>query len=330
MLKETKLTYDKYLKQYNNLDIYLRNKVDWLENSNYSTMTKNTYISTFISRIYPLETILKKDLYSFSQYEIEDIIKNISTISIKTSLSTFSIIKCYIQWATNIGMNIKGENPCNKIIVNDIIRLNKTAIKDLYMTRKEFYDYIYELEGSDVDKCIVMLLRYGLTMNELLDLKWGDIDEYNMIIYTKDIDYPIDELLIYCLNRCKKCEEYELINTKDDKQRIIKYRNDEYVCKQSTLSRRSSKMTLASLHTRIKTLFSNNGLQKLNVNAMRNMPIFDMMYSIYKENGKITKDDTYECIKIYSRNKSKESLWNKIIGIKQTFKIIFDVQVINK
>ena len=329
-MAEKKLTYEKYLNQYNGLDEYLKNKIDWLESKKYSLNTKNTYMSIFVSKIFPLETAYKRDLYTFSQYEIEEVIKNISTISIKTALSMFSIIKSYIQWTVDIGKNIRGENPCNKIIVNNIIRLNTVALKELYMTRKEFYEYIYSLEGSEVDKCIIMLLRYGLSMNELTDLKWDNIDKDNLFIYTEHINYPIDELLIDCLNRCKECKEYETLS-KNNKLRVTKYVDSEYVCKQTQMERGGvDKVNIASLHTRIKNFFSNNGLQKINVRAMRTMPVFDMMYEIYKENGKVTNENAHKCLEIYSENKEKQAVWNKLTPIKETFKIIFDIDIVRK
>ena len=282
-----------------------------------------------MSRVYPLETSLERDLYTFSQYEIEDVIKNLSTVSIKTANTVFSIIKNYIQWTVDIGKNVRGENPCNKIILSDIIRLNKNAIKELYMSREEFYDYIYGLEGSDVDKCAIMLLRYGITMNDLVELKWNDIDEEKLIIHTEKIDYPIDELLIKCIHRSKECDEYKLFEPKDNKNRSVKYIENEYVCKQTVSAKTGmDKVSLHSLHTRVRKIFSNNGLQKINVIAMRTMPIFDMMYNIYQKNGKITREEVYECMRMYSENKSQESLWSKMAGIRENFKIIFNIDIV--
>ena len=100
------------------LDEFQKNKMEWLLNSNYNYETKRSYYSVLDSRVHALEVALNKDLYKFTQVEIENIIKSVNSFSFQTAQALFSIINSYIQWTVEVGMNSKGENNCNKIIIH--------------------------------------------------------------------------------------------------------------------------------------------------------------------------------------------------------------------
>ena len=111
------------------LDEYQKNKVEWLLNTNYNYETKRSYYSVLDSRIHALEVALNKDLYKFTQVEIENIIKGVNSFSLQTAQALFSMINSYIQWTVEVGLNNKGENPCNKIIIKDVVKVNSNALE---------------------------------------------------------------------------------------------------------------------------------------------------------------------------------------------------------
>ena len=111
------------------LDEYQKNKVEWLLNTNYNYETKRSYYSVLDSRIHALEVALNKDLYKFTQVEIENIIKGVNSFSVQTAQALFSMINSYIQWTVEIGLNNKGENPCSKIIIKDVVKVNSNALE---------------------------------------------------------------------------------------------------------------------------------------------------------------------------------------------------------
>ena len=90
------------------LDEYQKNKVEWLLNTNYNYETKRSYYSVLDSRIHALEVALNKDLYKFTQVEIENIIKGVNSFSVQTAQALFSMINSYIQWTVDVGLNNKG------------------------------------------------------------------------------------------------------------------------------------------------------------------------------------------------------------------------------
>ena len=88
------------------LDIFQKNKVEWLSNSNYNLETKRSYFSSLENKVHELEKALNKDLYQFTQVEIENTIKGVSSFSIQTPIILFSIITTITFYAIIYSFNI--------------------------------------------------------------------------------------------------------------------------------------------------------------------------------------------------------------------------------
>lgn len=316
------------------LDEYQKNKVQWLLDSNYNYETKRSYYSVLDSRVHALEIALNKDLYKFTQVEIEDIIKSVNSFSLQTAQALFSIINSYIQWTVEIGINTKGENPCNKIIIKDVVNVNSNALKELYTTKEEFYNNIMSLEGSIIDKTIIMLLRYGVRLVDIPSLRYENANEDDMTLKVENeggiLNIPIDDLLLKCIKECKSTDEYERLSNKRDT--ITRYLDFGYIIKVTEKGYNRSReemINTRTLHTRIKKLFDENGLQKINVNSLKNMAIFDILLDIYEENGKLTFEDADNVIKIFD-NIDNNNLKVKSFRIRELFTLISDIKFFKK
>ena len=319
------------------LDEYQKNKVEWLLNTNYNYETKRSYYSVLDSRVHALEVALNKDLYKFTQVEIENIIKSVNSFSFQTAQALFSIINSYIQWTVEIGLNSKGENPCNKIIIKDVVNVNSNALKELYTTKEEFYNNIMSLEGSIIDKTIIMLLRYGVRLIDIPDLKYEDVDVEDMTLKVENeggeggiLNIPIDELLLRCIKECKSTDEYERLSNKRDT--VTRYLDFGYIIKVTDKGYSRSgeeKINPRTIHTRIKKLFDENGLQKINVNSLKNMAIFDILLDIYEENGKLTFEDADNVIKIFD-NIDNNNLKVKSFRVRELFTLVSDIKFFKK
>ena len=316
------------------LDEYQKNKVEWLLDSNYNYETKRSYYSVLDSRVHALEIALNKDLYKFTQVEIEDIIKSVNSFSLQTAQALFSIINSYIQWTVEIGMNSKGENPCSKIIIKDVVNVNSNALKELYTTKEEFYNNIMSLEGSIIDKTIIMLLRYGVRLVDIPSLRYENVNEDDMTLEVENegdiLNIPIDDLLLKCIKECKSTDEYERLSNKRDT--ITRYLDFGYIIKvtEKGYNRSGEEMiNPRTIHTRIKKLFDENGLQKINVNSLKNMAIFDILLDIYEENGKLTFEDADNVIKIFD-NIDNNNLKVKSFRIRELFTLISDIKFFKK
>ena len=316
------------------LDEFQKNKMEWLLNSNYNYETKRSYYSVLDSRVHALEVALNKDIYKFTQVEIENIIKSVNSFSFQTAQALFSIINSYIQWTVEIGMNSKGENPCNKIIIKDVVNVNSNALKELYTTKEEFYNNIMSLEGSIIDKTIIMLLRYGIRLIDIPSLKYEDVNADDMTLKVENdggiFNIPIDEILLKCIKECKSTDEYERLSTKRDT--VTRYMDFGYIIKVTDkgYSRSGEEMiNPRTIHTRIKKLFDENGLQKINVNSLKNMAIFDILLDIYEENGKLTFEDADNVIKTFD-NIDNNNLKVKSFRIRELFTLISDIKFFKK
>ena len=316
------------------LDEYQKNKVEWLLDSNYNYETKRSYYSVLDSRVHALEIALNKDLYKFTQVEIEDIIKSVNSFSLQTAQALFSIINSYIQWTVEIGMNTKGENPCNKIIIKDVVNVNSNALKELYTTKEEFYNNIMSLEGSIIDKTIIMLLRYGVRLVDIPSLRYENVNEDDMTLKVENeggiLNIPIDDLLLKCIKECESTDEYERLSNKRDT--ITRYLDFGYIIKvtEKGYNRSGEEMiNPRTIHTRIKKLFDENGLQKINVNSLKNMAMFDILLDIYEENGKLTFEDADNVIKIFD-NIDNNNLKVKSFRIRELFTLISDIKFFKK
>ena len=316
------------------LDEYQKNKVEWLLDSNYNYETKRSYYSVLDSRVHALEIALNKDLYKFTQVEIEDIIKSVNSFSLQTAQALFSIINSYIQWTVEIGMNTKGENPCNKIIIKDVVNVNSNALKELYTTKEEFYNNIMSLEGSIIDKTIIMLLRYGVRLVDIPSLRYENVNATDMTLNVNSdtgvLNIPIDDLLLKCIKECESTDEYERLSNKRDT--ITRYLDFGYIIKvtEKGYNRSGEEMiNPRTIHTRIKKLFDENGLQKINVNSLKNMAMFDILLDIYEENGKLTFEDADNVIKIFD-NIDNNNLKVKSFRIRELFTLISDIKFFKK
>ena len=316
------------------LDEYQKNKVEWLLDSNYNYETKRSYYSVLDSRVHALEIALNKDLYKFTQVEIEDIIKSVNSFSLQTAQALFSIINSYIQWTVEIGMNTKGENPCNKIIIKDVVNVNSNALKELYTTKEEFYNNIMSLEGSIIDKTIIMLLRYGVRLVDIPSLRYENVNATDMTLNVENeggiLNIPIDDLLLKCIKECESTDEYERLSNKRDT--ITRYLDFGYIIKvtEKGYNRSGEEMiNPRTIHTRIKKLFDENGLQKINVNSLKNMAMFDILLDIYEENGKLTFEDADNVIKIFD-NIDNNNLKVKSFRIRELFTLISDIKFFKK
>ena len=84
-----------------------------------------------------------------------------------------------------------------------------------------------------------------------------------------------------------------------------------------------------TIHTRIKKLFDENGLQKINVNSLKNMAMFDILLDIYEENGELTFEDADNVIKTFD-NIDNNNLKVKSFRIRELFTLVSDIKFFKK
>ena len=179
-----------------------------------------------------------------------------------------------------------------------------------------------------------MLLRYGVRLIDIPSLKYEDVNADNMTLKIENdggiFNIPIDEILLKCIKECKSTDEYERLSTKRDT--VTRYMDFGYIIKVTDKGYNRSGEEMINprtIHTRIKKLFDENGLQKINVNSLKNMAIFDILLDIYEENGKLTFEDADNVIKIFD-NIDNNNLKVKSFRIRELFTLISDIKFFKK
>jgi integrase len=253
---------------YNGLNKYQQSKVNWLQNNKeYSEATKITYWALINNHICYIEKEKDKDLYYFTNEEIEDMLNK------NNNMKTTSILKSIIS------------NYTNKSLKN--IKL-KSDIQ--YKMIDEFYKFVENLKCSDIDKMILVLARYGVSTQYICNIKWDQVDKDDMTLnISSNIKLPIDDRFIKCLEKSYNCNSY------DYKTSTLNYIDKGYIIKVSDKSD-SDILNINSLYTRIKAMSSNNGLKKISLRELNSLRKYDVLYNILNEKGIVTYDDVRETL----------------------------------
>lgn len=143
---------------------------------NYRSQVKNHLDSTFGNM--KLKDIKTKTLSDFfTTYTIKD-----KPLNPSTAKKIYTVIQAIFTYAVSQGF-IK-ETPCKNV------RLPKADASDVeakrkYLTEEEFPRFysMFDIEKSDFDRMILLLLHTGMRSGEMLGLSWNDIDFEKKFIY---------------------------------------------------------------------------------------------------------------------------------------------------
>lgn len=274
---------------------YQENKIDWLnddENNGYiAEKTKITYWRLLEVHAHSLEIANNKDLRRFTSVEIESLVKSAITNSGATKRGIFAAINNYMIY--NIERGFISYNPCDSILTTDLFEVNNKALKEQYMPLDEFYEYVDILSADDVEKMVYVLIRYGVPVSDVPNVKWEDLNVEEMILTTtvkkKVVSLPVDEEFIRRVELCKVCSDYEdgdyMIKTVDGRLSSVSriYGIIDRVSKASEIARPDMGM-----------LFKNRR--------------YDLALEIYEDEGQIESNDLKEILDILGLSSGNSSL----------------------
>ncbi|SFC14195.1 hypothetical protein [Clostridium uliginosum] len=301
-----------YIKE--NYDKFQINKIKWLESSmEYAFITQRTYWVTYKHSIHDIEKKKNKDLYDFTNEEIEEMLNQIGK-NIKTIRVLKSIIINYIEWAIENGYKLK-ENPDGSLDKSKLFKTFRAKLVINYKTLDEFYHMLEELKCSDIDKMMLVLGRYGIVGKQFIDmanLKWEDVDRENMFVNVGNhIKLPIDERFITYLERAHKCEIY------DYQTSTLKYIDFGYVMKVSDKSEENI-IKYNTLNTRAYSIYKNNGMNRIAFGDLITWRMFDLLFEILENKGEVTYKDIKNVITILKGS----STMSKAQYLKERFMIV--------
>ena len=295
------------------LNKFSENKLIFIEDLMFSNNTKERYWSILDSDLITTsENNKDKDLYEFTSEEIIEVVSALPTTKIRTQKQVLSVINRYINHAIERGWLSTGINPCDVIKANDDIHSNKESLKRTYMNLDEFYNWIENLEASDVDIMLLVLLRYGCTMKEICNLVYDDVNIYDKKLNVNGKKYPIDSMFINYVEKAYCCNEYE----------DIIYQDSNYIIK-PTKKTRSNKVNENSLRNKMTMIAEKNSIDRPSINALNKSRKFDLILDVYNEKKILHYSDIEDVLKIFDDNMTD----NKSFVLKENFEEMFGIKV---
>ena len=295
------------------LNKFSENKLIFIEDLMFSNNTKERYWSILDSDLITTsENNKDKDLYEFTSEEIIEVVSALPTTKIRTQKQVLSVINRYINHAIERGWLSTGINPCDIIKANDDIHSNKESLKRTYMNLDEFYNWIENIEASDVDIMLLVLLRYGCTMKEICNLVYDDVNIYDKKLNVNGKKYPIDSMFINYVEKAYCCNEYE----------DIVYQDSNYIIK-PTKKTRSNKVNENSLRNKMTMIAEKNSIDRPSINALNKSRKFDLILDVYDEKKILHYSDIENVLKIFDDNMTD----NKSFVLKENFEEMFGIKV---
>lgn len=330
-------------------DKYIEKKLIFVNsNEKYSKNTKELYLKFFDNYTHPLEVAKRKDLYDFDRMEIIHLIKSAPTTSKRTKKSLFSAINSYINWACDRGFNQVG-NPCDTIKVTEILDLNEKALRESYYDLDFIYKYIElahntrSITGvSSQELIILLLLRYGLTMDESIELKKSDVDSDNLClnIYNEQgvKTLPIDNMFLHWTDTLLEETEFYKIGRKRTTYKIS-YTPSEYLLKNTSEDKANQPCVKSAVYSRYDKMFKkidsivsddekikelkNMRTTKISLGDLQRSRKIDLLLERFENKGYIGVEDCEEVLKIFTL----KTTYGKVYNLRDDFELITEIKV---
>lgn len=260
---------------------FLLNKIEWLNNDNsIAENTKITYYRLF-NQTKDIEESKGKDINKFTGDEVEEVVKSYITNSSQTKRSLYSAISSYLNWC--VENDIISYNVCDTIInPKELYEVNEAIVREQYMNLEEFYKWLDNLDGDNVQKMSVILIRYGVPVKLTPKVRFNDVNEDTMTLDILDGDkvlmLPIDEEFIRRVKMCYNCD-----SNYNDKE----YFNLGYILK----STRKKPLSTSSVYTMILNICERSNIQRVDISLLGKSRQLDLIFEVVKKNGEIYTED---------------------------------------
>ena len=260
---------------------FLLNKIEWLNNDN--SITENTKITYYrlFNQTKDIEESKGKDINKFTGNEVEEVVKSYITNSEQTKRSLYSAISSYLNWC--VDNDIISYNVCDTIInPKELYQVNETIVREQYMNLDEFYKWLDNLDGDNVQKMSIILIRYGVPVKLTPKVRFDDVNEDTMTLDILDGDkvlmLPIDEEFIRRVKLCYNCD-----SNYNDKE----YFNLGYILK----STKKKPLSTSSVYTMILNICERSNIQRVDISLLGKSRQLDLIFEVVKKNGEIYTED---------------------------------------
>lgn len=304
------------------LDIFQKNKLAWLDTLD-NEMTKITYYRLIERHVHSIELMYDKDLYDFTATEIKNLMMSLVSNSRDTKKSVYSAINSYITWAVERGFNFVG-NPCDSIdpTAEGLYSINVAASKKAYMPLNEFYEWIDGLDATDVDKMIIIMIRYNIAVSEISSIKWEDVNRQDKYVRVqrkdKFVDIPVDDEFIRRVDLAKACQHKPTTSLKS--KYVDTYFDAGYIIKSNTGMK---KVPSTTLYNTISNVCDNNEIQRVDLSLLSKSRRYDFALNFDKRKI-LDSNDLRFILKAIGSNSSD----NSVTSFKKDLKALFGIEVL--
>lgn len=257
----------------------------------------------------------EKDLCKFSSFQIADLIIAMPTTSKGSKERLFNFINLYCDYC--VAKGIITFNPCDSVDREEVTKVNSKALKQKIIGLSDFWSMVEEMKKHTDTQMIlpVVLARYGIMggsdLYDMRSLKMEQIDkeDESVILYERDGSFktriPVDKRFIAFI------DEAFLEDTVEDSERIraneIKYENNGYIIKRSSVARTSDTMELEmAIYSRARKSFKCIDKKNLPFGMLFKSRKIELLLRI-REHRKITTKDILDIQRLFEPTASEGS-----------------------
>lgn len=257
------------------------------------TSSKKKYYYDLDKYAHRVEKFKNKDLYEFTKDEIETLIKSAKLKRQEYRGGFTTAAKTYLTWAC-IEYRLRN-NPFDKIDSTSLNNNSEATEVDEYKSLKEFLEFLPKLKDcTDVDRAMLALIRYGVKINKVGNVKWEDLDRENKILKVKAnngfVYLPIDDSFIKIIDNAKECTS-RMIGRKE-----YAYTDHGYIVKPTT-KKDWVNITGRDAHNRVGRISDCNKINRISVTGLKISRKYDLLIEKYKENERLDSDNIGEVLR---------------------------------
>lgn len=241
------------------------------------------------------EDLLEKDLYDFNESEISKVMKSLNPHSLSVSKSIGGYISAYISWAIKNGFRKNNLNPMDGLDDNFYKQFIDTS-KKIHWSEDEFLDLVKKLYNPQ-DQALLTLIFNGIMGEdfvELKELKKDDVNWKDNEVYIKRRDEKI-KIPDYCmefLDGAVKQKTYYIMEGNGEYREHELFDSD-YVFRNMVSKRinHPKQLTTAMIYNRFRVIKEYFDLEYFTPNAIKQSGMIKMAVDLWKERGKLTKEE---------------------------------------
>lgn len=285
---------------YDDENYFEKNKLEFVNDCYSNENTKRTFWHLYKSIIQNYEKKFNKDLCRFNVFEIEEMIKGISS-ALTTKRNIISFIQIYNDWC--VENEIVDSNNLSGIDIKTILSAPDVNKNSSYVSYEELYKNCMWLENKPdndiimLDVMIALLMRSGLRASDIVDMRYSDIDfETGYVKFDTEDMHIKRHLKKFVLKVIREVED-EVYLVGAAKRPLLKIDNHVVKVLDSSYDKDKVSKNIRKRMSKFKNVY-----RPLNENILINSLKFDDLNEIENNNGTVTIKDYKQIQEKYGNN----------------------------